>query len=93
MFTSSGQIGGLSVATTEYRGFTPEELVERALNRIIKVGDSSHPAIRDQAIAFKDQIGKIMLFYMREAIEQDRATIAQKLREAGHSELVALLGE
>jgi signal transduction protein with GAF and PtsI domain len=93
MFTSSGQVGGLSVVTTEYRGFTPEELVERALNRIIKVGNNSHPAVRDQAIAFKDQIGKIILLYMREAIEQDRATIAQKLREAGHPELVALLGE
>jgi signal transduction protein with GAF and PtsI domain len=93
MFTSSGQIGGLSVVTTDYRGFTPDELADRALHRIIKIGDSSHPAIRDQALAFKEQIRSVILLYMREAIQQDRATIAQKLREAGHPELVAVIGE
>jgi hypothetical protein len=30
---------------------------------------------------------------LREAVEQDRLTIANRLREAGHPELVHLLGE
>jgi hypothetical protein len=35
----------------------------------------------------------VVAFYLKEAVEQDRATIAQRLREAGHPELVHLLGE
>jgi hypothetical protein len=30
---------------------------------------------------------------LKEAVEQDRITVANKLREAGHPELVHLLGE
>ena len=31
--------------------------------------------------------------YLKEAVEQERVTFANKLREAGHPELVHLLGE
>ncbi len=44
-------LGGsnVKVLTTSGRGFTPEEVAERALDRIISVGSQTHPAIRDQA--------------------------------------------
>ena len=44
--------GDVMVMTTEGRGFTPEEIAERALDKIIHVGSNAHPAIRDQAEAF-----------------------------------------
>jgi hypothetical protein len=50
----SGTVGSVSVLTTHERGFTPEEIAERALDKIIHVGSSAHPAIRDQAEAFRD---------------------------------------
>jgi len=33
------------------------------------------------------------LFYLKEAVNQDRATIAHRLREAGYPDLINLLGE
>ena len=83
--------GQVSVLTTNNRGFMPEEIAERALDKIIYVGGNSHPAIRDQAEAFRENIRKVLVFYMKEAINSDRTTIAARLREAGHPELIKLL--
>lgn len=84
-------VGNVLVQTTNNRGFTPEELVERALDKIIYVGSQSHPAVRDQATAFRNQIGRVILFYMKEAVKQDRVTLANALIDAGHPELIKLL--
>lgn len=83
--------GGVIVRTTHNRGFTPEEVAERAVDRIIYVGEQTHPAIRDQAQAFKEHIRHVIVHYMKEAIKNDRATIAIYLRDAGHPELIKLL--
>jgi hypothetical protein len=83
--------GSVVVMTTNNRGFTPEEVAERALDKIIYVGGNCHPAIRDQAEAFRENIRQILVFYMNEAIKSDRTTIAARLREAGHPELIKLL--
>lgn len=83
--------GDVSVMTTQNRGFTPEEIAERALDKIIAVGDSSHPLIRDQAHAFREHIRGVLVYYMREAVKSDRTTQMFKLQEAGHPELIKLL--
>lgn len=84
---------GVKVMTTQGRGFTPEEVADRALNKIIHVGSQTHPAIRDQAEAFKDNIRQVLVFYIKEAVKSDHVTIANRLRKAGHPELVKLLDE
>lgn len=83
--------GGVVVMTTSNRGWTPEEIAERALDKIIYVGGNSHPAIRDQAEAFRENIRQALVFYLNEAVKSDRTTIAARLREAGHPELIKLL--
>jgi len=83
--------GSVVVMTTNNRGFTPEEVAERALDKIIYVGGNSHPVIRDQAEAFRENIRQVLVFYMKEAINSDRTTIAARLREAGHPELIKIL--
>ena len=86
-------VGWVQVATTDNRGLTPEELADRAVERIIHVGDQSHPVIRDQARAFRDAIRQVRVHYLTEAVVQDRATIAQRLRQAGHPDLINFLGD
>lgn len=87
----TGDIGTVVVKTTENRGFTPEEVAERALDKIIYVGSNAHPAIRDQAEAFKDSIRQVLVFYMREAIRSHNVTSANRLRDAGYADLIRLL--
>lgn len=84
-------VEGIKIETTEGRGFTPQELAQRAADKIISVGDQAHPVIREQARAFKGQIAAVVAFYLKEAVAQDRVTIANRLRDAGYPDLVHIL--
>ena len=86
-------LGGtnVKVLTTSGRGFTPEEMAERALDKIISVGSQTHPAIRDQAEAFRNQIRQVLVYYMKETVRTHHVTLANKFRNAGHPELIKLL--
>jgi hypothetical protein len=88
-------LGGtnVKVLTTSGRGFTPEEMAERALDKIISVGSQTHPAIRDQAEAFRNQIRQVLVYYMKETVRTHHVTLANKFRNAGHPELIKLLDE
>lgn len=88
---ATGTVGSVMVMTTEGRGFTPEEIAERALDKIIYVGSGTHPAIRDQAEAFKDSIRQVLVYYMHEAVRSHNVTLANKFRSAGYPELVPIL--
>lgn len=83
--------GSVVVHTTNNRGFTPEEIAERALDKIISVGGQSHPAITEQAHAFRENIRKVLVFYMREAVRSHNVTLTAKFNQAGHPELVHIL--
>ena len=92
-FQTPALLGGITVMTTSHRGWSVEEIAKRAADKIIYVGDQSHPAVQAQARAFKDRVESVVAAYLREAVAQERSTIANQLREAGHPELVHLLGE
>jgi hypothetical protein len=79
------------VKTTSGRGFTPEELAEQCVQRIVSVSDKAHPGIRDQARAFSKHIEMLVANYMRQAILSDRTTVYNALTDAGHPELAELI--
>jgi hypothetical protein len=87
----TGDVGNVVVMTTEGRGFTPEEIAERALDKIIYVGSHSHPAIREQAEAFRDSIRSVLVYYMHEAVRSHNVTLINKFTQAGHPELIPVL--
>jgi hypothetical protein len=41
----------VGVRTTENRGFTPEELAEQCMQKVISVADTAPPGLREQARA------------------------------------------
>ena len=84
-------LGDIKAVAVSGRGFTPEEVADMALEKIVYVGADSHPLIRDQAEAFKSQIRAVLVRYMRQAVASHNTTLANRLREAGHPELVKLL--
>jgi hypothetical protein len=75
----SMDLGGMKVIATEYRGHTPEELAELAIDQIIYVGEKSHPLIIEQAKAFKEQIRQILIYYFAIAQKEERATVRGQL--------------
>lgn len=87
----TGEVGTVSVFTTHNRGSTPEELADRAMLKIIQIGDNAPAELRVQAEAFRDSIRQVFVYYMYEAIQSHNTTLANKLTQAGHPELVPML--
>ena len=81
----------VGVNTTENRGFTPDELAEQCVQKIISVSDNTHPGVRDQARAFSKHIETLVANYMRQAIRSDRTTVCNALVDAGHPQLAELI--
>ena len=84
-------VGNVFVQTTSNRGFTPEEVAERCLDRIVSVAEDATPEVRAQAQAFKDHIRKLLVYYMKEAIKSDRTTVYNALCDAGQKDLAELI--
>ena len=47
--------------------------------------------VKAQADAFKDQIEKVILIYMKQAILSDRSTVAGMLEKQGHKEMADII--
>ena len=43
----------VEIQTTDNRGQTPEEVAQRCVNKIIGISNNAHPAIKDQAHAYR----------------------------------------
>lgn len=86
-----GSVGPFIVKTTHERGFTVEEIAEDLLNKLIFISGESHPVIREQAIAFKDQIRPVIIHYMKQAVRSDRTTLAAQLSKEGHTYMAEII--
>lgn len=83
----------VKVVTTQNRGHTPEELAERAMEKMLSVSETADPAIKAQAYAYRDRIKYLLVFYMREAIRSDRTTICAELAKQGHADLAHIISK
>ena len=83
----------VQVLTTKDRGFTPEEIAERAADKIVSVSDNATPEVRAQAEAFKKDIRKVLVQYMKEMVRSHNTTLAHRFRDMGYPELIKLLEE
>lgn len=88
---ANAQVGDFLVKTTQERGFTPEEITEDLLTKLIFISGEAHPAIRDQAVAFKDQIRPVIVYYMKQAVRSDRTTLAAQLSKQGHHDMAEII--
>ena len=80
-------VGSIEVRTTNNRGFTPEEVAERCTDKLLHISEQAPPAIRDQAVAYKQQMTGVIASYMKQAIQSDRTTVYNAIKDAGHSKL------
>ena len=82
-----GEVGDVSVITTNDSILGPEHWANRATEQVISIGEDAHPLIVDQAKAFKDRIRHVFNYYIKEAIKEDRSKVITLLRSAGHNDL------
>tara|TARA_R100000322_G_scaffold166857_1_gene134009 strand:- start:309 stop:599 length:291 start_codon:yes stop_codon:yes gene_type:complete len=93
MFDSESMAGvsDALVFTTTDRGHSPEEMAEMTLNKIMLVSEDAPPVIRDQAIAHRDKLKEILIFYMNRMAQSERTTIWAKLRQQGHEDMAEII--
>jgi hypothetical protein len=84
-------VAKVDVATTSNGGHPPEFWAKLATDRVVQVADTAHPAIREQALAFRNHVEKVIFFYMERAIKSDRTNVCNSITEAGHPALAELL--
>ena len=80
-------VGSVEVRTTNNRGFTPEEVAELCVDRLMIVSNNAPPAIKDQALAHKERMKAVIAVYMKQAIQSDRTTVYNAINDAGHKKL------
>ena len=81
----------VEVQTTSNRGWTPEELADRALEKLLHVSKDADEQVKAQALVFKEQIRQVLVFYMKEAIKSDRTTVCAELEKQGQNELANII--
>ena len=93
MLGSQGNAGvsdPLVFATTN-RGHSPEEMAEMAMNKIMAVSGDAPPVIRDQAMAHRDRLKEVLVFYMKRVAQSERTTIWALLKNQGHRDLAEII--
>jgi hypothetical protein len=89
--TVSIEPGICEVHTTEFRGFTPEEIAGRAIGKIVSVAEGAGPAVQEQAKAFKSRLFHVIVNACNDAIQSDRTTLSNLLTQQGHKDMADIL--
>ena len=91
--TGLSTLGNALVYTTSGRGFSPDELAVRCVDKIVSISDTAEPMVRAQAHAFKAQLHAVVLQFLKQAVASEHTTLFNKFVAAGHPELATLLKE
>jgi hypothetical protein len=87
MFDMDGNVGSVTVIVTVNRGMNAEEWAESAVRRIVSVSMDSPMPIREQALAFRENIKNILIDYFKKVARSERTTIKAILEKEGYFEL------
>jgi len=79
-FAGDTELGQVFVQTTSNRGYTPEEIAERATTRILRVQTEK-------------ELNRVLVKYLQEAQESERMNARRILIENGFSDAAKHLGD
>jgi len=79
-FEGGFELGTVKVFTTESRGFMPNEIADRAVDRLLRINNRS-------------ELKRVLAQYFQEAQDSERMNLRRKLNENGFTEAAKLLGD
>lgn len=85
------QVTPVNVMTSDDGGHSTEQIVELAMDKILRVSDSAPPVIKEQAHVFQQNLRAVLYNYIELARGEERATIARRLDKANHGEIADLV--
>ena len=87
------KLGQVAVHTTENKGHDPEFWAAQATKKICEVSMEAPEHVKQQAIAFQNQVYTVILYSMKNAIKSQNTTYSNILREQGHEDMAKILKE
>ena len=88
----SGSVGAVNIMTSENGGLSNDQIADMLANKLIYISDDAPEPIRLQAEAFRDKVRNLAQYYIELARKEERASICDKVREAGQLELAKAIG-
>jgi len=86
-------LGSVGITTTENKGHDPEFWAAQATKKICDYSESAPEHIKQQALAFQNQVYTVILHSMKNAIKSQNTTYANLLEKQGHSDMAKILKE
>jgi hypothetical protein len=66
-------------------------MAEMALNKIMLVSEDAPPVIRDQALAHREKLKEVLVFYMNRMAQSERTTIWALMKQQGHEDVAEII--
>ena len=79
-FEGGVQLGAVKVFTTDNRGFTPDEMADRAVDRLLRINNRS-------------ELRRVLTQYFQEAQDSERMDLRRKLEANGFADAAKHLGD
>ena len=86
-------LGKVDVTTTDGKGHDPEFWATQATKKICDISDNAPDHIKQQALAFQNQVYTVILYTIKNAIKSQNTTYANLLEKQGHSDMAKILKE
>ena len=86
-------LGKVDVTTTDGKGHDPEFWATQATKKICDVSANAPEHIKQQALAFQNQVYTVILYTIKNAIKSQNTTNANLLEKQGHSDMAKILKE
>ena len=86
-------LGNIEVHSTQNKGHDPEFWAAQATKKICDISDNAPEHIKQQALAFQNQVYTVILYTIKNAIKSQNTTYANLLEKQGHSDMAKILKE
>ena len=86
-------LGKVGVTTTENKGHDPEFWAAQATKKICDYSESAPEHIKQQALAFQNQVYTVILHSIKNAINSKNVTYVNLLRQQGHEDMAKIIKE
>lgn len=86
MFSAGGtlQLGTVQTSVTHGRGLNADEITDMLMAKLLHVADSAPLPIREQAMAFRADIRRVVLHYVAQAQKSQNTSVYNYLMQTGH---------
>ena len=86
-------LGKVEVHSTENKGHDAEFWAAQATKKIVDISDNAPEHVKQQAVAFQNQVYTVILYTIKNAIKSQNTTYSNLLREQGHEDMAKILKE